>query len=121
MSILKYLETKPLNMVIKYRTHLDFRNAAIPFTGTPRKHPYDKKKILLILDPLGTNACFYEFKIDDILHIEDKSNLVTDSGELLPQKEVWVKKGSLGLRYHPFKVDEEMQYINDLKTLASFS
>jgi len=101
----KYLESLPTFEIEKYEKHKHFRETSIPFTGTPRKHPYEDDKLILIHNPYSSNTIFFEFIIDDIEGVEDQANLVTEAGESVKMVKIWVRKGSTGLRYEPFKVD----------------
>lgn len=108
MSVTKYLETAPLLEIIKYKQKVeDYPKDSVPFTGTPRQHPYDSDKLLLMVDPFSEKNIFYEFKISDILHAEEMSNLGTESGKSLNRVKLWIRKGSFGLKYEPFKVGSD--------------
>ena len=108
MSIKKYLRTEPLNEIIKYSTHKDYTRHGVAFTGAPKKHPFDKEKLILISDPFSTHTSFYEFNISDILHVDELSNLVNESGDSLQIARIWIRKGSPGLRYEPFVVEDTL-------------
>jgi inorganic pyrophosphatase len=90
---------KPTDPRILSKTH-------IAFTGSPQKHPYDKKKIFLIADPLSKNTFYYEFNKDDIGYIEELPNLVDLDGETITEARIWVKKESVGIRCTPFLVED---------------
>jgi hypothetical protein len=87
---------------------IDYRKNGIVFTGTPRKHPYDKEKIILIHSPLSTHIVFYEFRTEDILGIEEEPNIVDENGVSLPIVNIWVRKGSTAVKFEPFRVDAPM-------------
>ena len=113
MSFEKYLETKPFYEITKYSRHPDYSKGNVAFTGTPRKHPYDEKKILLISDPFSSNTIFFEFRLKDITYIEELSQLATEDGEILNIVKIWIKKGSLGIKYEPFVVEDTLTYLKD--------
>lgn len=113
MSVRKYLETAALHSIIRYDTHPDLEKECISFTGAPRKHPYDKDKILLLTEPLTANMVFYEFTITDILHVEDLSSIVTEHGEVFAMAQIWVKRGSIGMKFEPFEVDNPLHFPKD--------
>ncbi len=77
----------------------------IPFSGSPRKHPSENDKILLIADPFTTNTFYYEFKVADIGFAEELSNMTNIDGDAIPMARIWVKKQSIGVRCTPFLVD----------------
>mgnify|MGYP001071998009 CR=1 FL=1 len=81
------------------------RDTHIPFSGSPRKHPMEKGKLLLIADPFTTSTFYYEFKIEDIGFAEELPNLTNIDGDAVPMARIWVKKQSVGVRSTPFIVD----------------
>lgn len=106
MSVRRYLESTPLKEIILYKkSDEEYSKRCIPFRGNPRKHPYDKEKILLIEKPFSSSTAFYEFKLEDVTHVDDQASLVTETGESLRMVELWVKKGSFALQYEPFEVE----------------
>ncbi|MBN1686377.1 MAG: hypothetical protein JW852_06955 [Spirochaetales bacterium] len=117
MAVKNYLDTQPLHDIARYNTHADLEKEAVAFTAAPRKHPYDDKKILLVKDPFSSDTVFYEFNIADILHVDSMSNVGTDSGRNIRMARVWIKKGSLGLRYEPFEVDTPLKFLKDSEIL----
>jgi len=117
MSIRKYIETKPLNELIKYRGDPEDRQKAITFVGTVRKHPYDKGKLLLITKPFSTDTEFFEFKLVDIIYYEEQPSIVSEIGENLFMAKIWVRKGSFGVQYHPFEVADKLKFLKDSEVL----
>ena len=117
MSVIKYIETQPLHDLTKYKTKIDYRKCAVSFTGSARKHPYDKDKLLLVADPFSSHTVFYEFRIKDIVHYDDLPGIATDSGDNLMMIRLWITKGSLGLKYEPFEVDEPLRFMQDSELL----
>ncbi len=77
----------------------------IPYSGSPRKHPYENSRVILIADPFSDVTFFYEFNIEDIVFVEELSSIATLTGESAPMVRVWVKKKSIALRCTPFVVD----------------
>ena len=88
MSIKKYLETLPLHEIKKYDRRQNYSKTCIPFTGTPRKHPYDTEKMLLINNPYSSDTIFYEFRFSDIKGVDDLPSLLTESGESVKMVQV---------------------------------
>lgn len=121
MSIHKFLQTTRFYEIEKYSSHPDFSKSCVAFSGAPRKHPYDTNKLILISDPFSSNTIFFEFKIDDIVHVEELSSIVNEAGESLRIVKVWVKKGSLGLRYEPFVVEDTLRYLKDTEAILQHS
>lgn len=105
VSVKKYLETAPLLELTRYASRDDYAAVSLPYIGAPRKHPYDREKLILITHPFTADPTFYEFKLTDILHAEDLENLVTETGESLPVVRIWIRRGSIGIRFIPFEVD----------------
>ena len=90
---------KPKNIQILKKTH-------VSFSGTPKKHPYDTHKIILVADPFSTNTLYYEFSKDDISYLEELPSLVSLDGETITMVRIWVKKMSIGIRCSPFIVED---------------
>jgi len=90
---------KPKNLKLLQETH-------IAFTGSPRKHPYDPDRVILITDPYSRITSYYEFKTADISYVEEMVNLVDMDGETVPMTRIWVKKKSIGARASLFIVDD---------------
>jgi inorganic pyrophosphatase len=84
--------------------HLKETNIA--FSGSPRKHPYDPDRVILITDPYSKITSYYEFKTADISFVEEMVNLVDTDGETVPMVRIWVKKKSIGSRASLFVVDD---------------
>jgi len=90
-----------------YRSPKDFqqlRKGHVAFSGSPRKHPFDPHRIILISDPYSVQACYYEFDSASIAYAEELPSLVNPEGESLSMARIWVKKGSLGIQSTPFVV-----------------
>jgi len=90
---------KPKNLRLLRETH-------ISFTGSPRKHPYDPDRVILITDPYSKITSYYEFKTADISYVEEIMNLVDIDGDIVPMARVWVRKKSIGARASLFIVDD---------------
>lgn len=78
----------------------------IGFTGSPRKHPYDSHKVVLLADPYKQNTSYSEFRTDDIGFVEELPNMVNINEEVVAVVRIWVRKGSVGLRCTPFWVED---------------
>ncbi|ACN15393.1 hypothetical protein HRM2_22980 [Desulforapulum autotrophicum HRM2] len=81
------------------------RHNHIPFSGSPRKHPFEKDKIILVADPFTANTFYYEFKIKDIGFAEELANITNIDGDSVAMTRIWVKKKSVSIRCTPFIVD----------------
>ena len=104
MSATNYLEAEPLSEVQRY--HGDKPSGAVAYVGTLRKHPYDAEKCLLISDPGEVEPAIYEFRICDIAGANELPSPVDLSGKSRNLVRLWVKKGSFGVRFEPFEVEE---------------
>ena len=82
------------------------KNTHVPFSGNPRKHPYDPDRVILIADPYSTNTFYYEFLADDVSYVEELPNLVNENGKTITMVRLWVKKMSIGIRCAPFIVQD---------------
>ncbi|ORC31842.1 hypothetical protein B4O97_16395 [Marispirochaeta aestuarii] len=117
MSIRKYLSTAPLFDITRYESEEDFTQDCIAFEGAPKKHPYDPDKLLLIIKPFSSNTTFYEFRVKDIRHAENMPSIVTDSGSNLFMARLWIRRGSMGVKYEPFEVGDTIKYYHDSELL----
>jgi len=86
---------------------------ALAFTGSPRKHPYDDGKIILIVEPQGGESAIYEFKASDIVGAQDLPSPVTEAGESYRIVRLWVRRGAVGIRYEPFEVESPLRFLNE--------
>ena len=82
------------------------RQSHVAFSGSPRKHPYDTDRVILITDPYSSVTSYYEFKTKDISYVEELVNLVDINGETVPMVRIWVKKKSVAARTSLFVVDD---------------
>ena len=74
----------------------------VSFAGSPRKHPYDPEKIILVTDPYSANTFYYEFAKNDITFVEELPSVVDMDGTTLTMIRMWVRKGSIAVRSTPF-------------------
>lgn len=84
----------------------ELRKTHIPFSGSPSKHPYDPRKVILVPDPYGSSPFYYEFESGDIAFVEKLPNLVNLDGETLKMARLWIKKMSVGVVCTPFLIEE---------------
>jgi inorganic pyrophosphatase len=104
-----YLEYLPLNKIAKYQDGPP--KNSVSFTGYPQQHPTDKSKLILVYEPLGENPALLEFKIDDILYVEDVPQAVTENGEGIPLAKLWLRRGARGMLLEPFEVDGSLHFL----------
>jgi inorganic pyrophosphatase len=104
-----YLEYLPLNKIAKYQDGPP--RDSVSFTGYPQQHPTEKNKLILVYDPMGENPALLEFKIDDILYVEDVPQAVTEKGEGIPLAKLWIRRGARGMLLEPFEVNESLNFL----------
>lgn len=104
-----YLESLPINKIAKYSEGVPKNGVA--FTGYPQQHPTEKNKLILVYDPLGKNPAILEFKLDDILYVEEISQAVTEKGEGIPLVKLWIRRGAHGMFLDPFEVEESFNFL----------
>ena len=104
-----YLETLPINKIAKY--HDGPPKNGVPFMGYPQQHPAEKNKLILVYDPLGNNPSVLEFKLDDILYVEEVHSAVTENGEGVPLVKLWIRRGARGMLLEPFEVDDSLHFM----------
>ncbi|RJQ51484.1 MAG: inorganic pyrophosphatase Ppa [Desulfobacteraceae bacterium] len=90
---------KPKELSLLRETH-------IAFSGAPRKHPFDPKKVFLIVDPFSANTFFYEFRTEDVTYLEELPSIVNLEGKTIPMVRLWIRKTSIAVRCTPFIVGE---------------
>ena len=107
-----------LNMQKKFEVETSYarskkvdRRIHVPFSGSPRKHLFEKDKIILIADPFTSNTFYYEFKINDICFVEKLANMTNIDGDSVPMIRIWIKEKSAAIRVTPFIVDTLNQKI----------
>ncbi|HCC36415.1 MAG TPA: hypothetical protein DEQ14_01675 [Treponema sp.] len=103
-----FLEALPASEIAKYSGSPP--KDAILFSGYPRQHPSDKNKLILVYDPLGLHPTVLEFKIEDVLFVEEAHQAVTETGEGVPLVKLWVRKGAHGMILEPFEVDDPVHF-----------
>jgi hypothetical protein len=108
MATTNFLESLPLNEIARY-TKGPPKNGVL-FTGYPRQHPVEKDKLVLIYEPLGANPMVMEFKLEDILYVEELPSAVTEAGEGIPLIKLWIRRGSRAVLLEPFEVDEPIRF-----------
>ena len=106
MTIEKFLEKAKKFELDTYKRVPDLRENHVAFTGSPRKHPVEEDRIILIVDPFSTQAFYYEFRLGDIEGVEMMPSQATIDGESITMARLWVKKGSIGLKSTPFVVQD---------------
>ncbi|MBI9085139.1 MAG: inorganic pyrophosphatase Ppa [Desulfobacterales bacterium] len=82
------------------------RKTHIPFGGSAFKQSQDSKKVILIPDPYSSHTFYYEFRVEDIAFAEELPSIVNSDEDIISMTRIWVKKGSMGLRCTPFRVEE---------------
>ena len=108
-----YLEYLPLNKIAKHRGGPP--KNGVPFIGYPQQHPTEKSKLILIYEPLGNSPAVLEFKLDDILYVEDIPQAVTEKGEGVPLVKLWIRRGARAMLLEPFEVDESVHFLESRK------
>ena len=103
MSQLKLLEQGLAYDIQPYQGEGNLEADAIAFSGALRQH-YNPNMVVLLSRPLESDGVIYEFRVDDILHIEEIDHLTRQDGLTVEQVRVWVRKGSLAMKMQPFQV-----------------
>jgi hypothetical protein len=109
MEFIEQLEEEPLSEMIRY--HSGAPKDAIAYAGTLRKQPYDEGKCILFAEPQGAESespapSILEFRKSDIVAVEELPSIVDETGHSRPVMRLWIRRGSLGIRYEPFEVGE---------------
>ena len=112
-----FLSELPLQGITKYSKSIS--KEAISFTGYPRQHPSEKNKVILVNDPLGIKPLILEFKIEDVLFVEETHQAVTESGEGILMVKMWIRKGSHAMILEPFEVTEDTKIADKVKIVKT--
>ena len=110
MNNANFLEMLPLSSIAKYSGGQP--KNCLPFTGYPRQHPSEKNKLILVNDPLGPAPTVLEFKLEDVLFVEEIPSAVTEDGEGVPLIKLWIRLGAHGVIIEPFEVNTPLQFAN---------
>lgn len=81
------------------------RQIAVRFAGSPRSSQAPGK-LLLMNDPGSQHAFFYEFRVEDILYVEEAPSLALPDGSTASMVRLWVRKGATALKIEPFHVQD---------------
>lgn len=104
MVFTEQLEVEPLSELVRYRPGSPAE--AVAYSGTPRKHPYDEGRCILFAEGGSREPSILEFRKGDIVAVEEMPSIVDETGHSRPVRKLWIRKGSLGVRYEPFEVGE---------------
>jgi len=115
MNSMNYLEMLPLSGIAKYAK--GHPSDGVPFVGYARAHPYEKSKLILINDPLGAEPAVLEFKLEDVLFMEEVPSAVTETGEGVPLVKLWIQRGAVGMILEPFEVNEATQISGKVRAI----
>jgi len=115
LNSMNYLEMLPLSSITKYAK--GHPKDGVSFFGYPRAHPSDKSKLILVNDPLGTDPAVLEFKLDDILFVEEVPSAVTETGEGVPLVKLWIQRGAVGVILEPFEVNDQIQFAGKIRAI----
>jgi hypothetical protein len=69
----------------------------------------------LPFSPSGFAPSILEFRKADVLGLEELPSPVDESGHSRQVLRLWIRRGSLGLRYEPFEVDEPLRFPGNTK------
>jgi len=106
------IEFPSINLV-RYQANFninDFKLGHIAFPGALTKQPYDSEKVILISDPYGNHANYYEFESTDIGLVEKLPNVINSEGEDFAMVLLWVKRGGIAVRSSVFIVEPQATY-----------
>jgi hypothetical protein len=84
----------------------ELRKTHVSFSGSPLKHPYNAKKIILVVDPYSSNTSYYEFRNQDVTFVEELPSIVDMDGKTVTMVRIWVKKMSVGMSCSLFLVGD---------------
>lgn len=94
----------PIQELMKIQQSPQARSECEEFVGTPRKHPTDETRLILVTQVLENQRVFLEFKKEDIRYVDEGQTVINSHGESIQLVSVWVKKNSIGIELKPFRV-----------------
>jgi hypothetical protein len=115
MNTANFLEMLPLSGIAKYAGGQP--KDALPFAGYPRQHPSEKNKLILVYDPLGPNPVILEFRLEDVLFVEEIPQAVTEAGEVAPLVKLWIRRGAHAVIMEPFEVNDPVQFASKVRDI----
>ena len=94
----------PFQELISLRQSTNYQQTCKEFLGSPRKHPSDSSRMILVTGVLENQRSFLEFRKEYIRHVDESQTLTTQDGESVTMVSLWVEKGSIAIELCPFKV-----------------
>ena len=88
----------------KYSNKNRLLNEAVPYVGHPKQSASEPDKIFLRLDPLSSNGALLEFKTEDVVFAENVETVANKAGETFQIYKVWIRTGSIGIKFEQFIV-----------------
>lgn len=113
-------QDSPFFELTKYGEHAALDS--VPFVGTLRKHPYDPEKCLFLTSRQDTlkwleEGVIIEFRIKDVTGVDELPSPVDSEGNARQIVRLWVRRGSIAMRYDPFEVNDTMLGPRESETL----
>lgn len=87
-----------------YRGEQNLEMVATFFEGSLRAH-YNPHLVWLMCDPLVRNGEILEFRLEDLVLVEEQHAVTRPDGITVEMVKVWVKKGSYAMRMQPILVE----------------
>ncbi len=111
MPLSFFLEKAASFALMPYEKTRFLASTHVPFSGTPRKHPADPERIILVPDPMSSALIYYEFRLSDVEYVERLPSLVNLAGESCVMVRAWVRKGAYALRSTSFVVADTRDFL----------
>lgn len=89
----------------KYSNVAVLKQKAVQYVGTPKKNSENTDRIFLRTDPSASDGSLLEFRIGDVLYVEEMETITTKEGGASVLMKLWIKKGSVGVKLEPFIVE----------------
>ena len=121
MGETRYLKEAEKFEIQVYKKPKDIRalkKTHVSFSGSPKKHPYDPEKVILVADPYSTQNLYYEFNKNDISYVEELPNIVDREGQTVTMVRVWIEKMHFYRRYEYIRLlYQSLRFRHQLSTL----
>lgn len=84
----------------KYKSSNSINDSVI-IVGAPFINPVKSDKIIISPSIFSETKIFYEFDIKDVITWEEIDKIVNSKGTTITLIKLYVKKGTIGIRYEP--------------------
>ena len=111
-DIIKYIEGG--RALEKYTDPDRLQKEAIPYLGQLKRNKLDHEKIFLKIDPISGQNVILEFKVADVLFVEDVKTVSSGDGTAIRISTLWIRRGAVGIKLEAFTVSDLSRAFSDI-------